>query len=119
MDSPAWRLAQALATLKDQDGNILVEGFYDNVRPPDAEDRQLLEQLKATFDEEQARRELGIYKFKRGKPGTRSWRSSGSISIATEFPRLRSRFRAATTPPRPPFGPTSRRRQSGRRSSTG
>lgn len=69
VDSPAWRLAQALATLKDQDGNILVEGFYDNVRPVSAEDRQLLDQLLESFDEEQVKREQGIYKFKRGKPG--------------------------------------------------
>lgn len=69
VDSPAWRLAQALATLKDQDGNILVEGFYDNVRPPSAEDRELLARLLERFDEEQVKQELGIYRFKRGKSG--------------------------------------------------
>ena len=70
VDSPAWRLAQALATMKDRDGNILVEGFYDNVRPPSAEDRELLEQLKASFDEEQTKRDLGIHRFKRGRSGS-------------------------------------------------
>ncbi len=69
VDSPAWRLAQAIATLKDQDGNILVEGFYDNVRPPSAEDRELLDELMARFDEEKVKRELGIFKFKRGRSG--------------------------------------------------
>jgi acetylornithine deacetylase/succinyl-diaminopimelate desuccinylase-like protein len=69
VDSPAWRLVQALATMKDQDGNVLVEGFYDNIRPVSAEDRRLLDELKANFDEEQAKRELDIVKFKRGKSG--------------------------------------------------
>lgn len=69
VDSPAWRLAQALATLKDQEGNVLVEGFYDNIRPISAEDRQLLDALAANFDEEQVKRELAIHRFKRGRSG--------------------------------------------------
>ncbi|MBI4299147.1 MAG: M20/M25/M40 family metallo-hydrolase [Chloroflexi bacterium] len=32
--NPAWRLAWALSTLKDQDENLLIPGFYDDVRPP-------------------------------------------------------------------------------------
>ena len=31
--NPAWRLVWALASLKDADENILVDGFYDSVRP--------------------------------------------------------------------------------------
>ncbi|SFS10276.1 M20/M25/M40 family metallo-hydrolase [Sphingomonas jatrophae] len=41
-DAPAWRLAQALATLTTADGNtILVPGYYDSIRQPNAEERSL------------------------------------------------------------------------------
>jgi acetylornithine deacetylase/succinyl-diaminopimelate desuccinylase-like protein len=32
--NPAWRLAWALATLKDREERILIDGFYDDVRRP-------------------------------------------------------------------------------------
>ena len=42
VDSPAWRLVQALSTLTSPDGNtILVPGYYDAIRPPNAEEQQL------------------------------------------------------------------------------
>ena len=34
LPSAAWRLVQALATLKSPDGAIRIPGFYDAVRPP-------------------------------------------------------------------------------------
>lgn len=34
LPSAAWRLVQALATLKDADGHITIPGFWDDVRPP-------------------------------------------------------------------------------------
>jgi len=46
-----------------------VDGFYENVRPPTAEDPTLLDRLRASFDEAQTKRDLGIHKFQRGKPG--------------------------------------------------
>lgn len=50
VDSPAWRLIQALSTLTTEDGNtILIDGFYDNVREPDPSEVQALEQLTRTF----------------------------------------------------------------------
>jgi acetylornithine deacetylase/succinyl-diaminopimelate desuccinylase-like protein len=39
--SAAWRLVHALATMKDVDGNILIDGFYDDVRKPSAAFRKL------------------------------------------------------------------------------
>jgi acetylornithine deacetylase/succinyl-diaminopimelate desuccinylase-like protein len=41
----AWRLMSALATLRDADGRVAVQGFYDRVRPPTAEDEELLDRL--------------------------------------------------------------------------
>jgi acetylornithine deacetylase/succinyl-diaminopimelate desuccinylase-like protein len=46
VDSPAWRMIQALSTFTTKDGNkVLVEGFYDNVLPPSKEDLELLRKL--------------------------------------------------------------------------
>ncbi len=45
LPSAAWRLVQALATLKTPEGNVLIPGFYDAVRPPsDAQLKALAEQ---------------------------------------------------------------------------
>ena len=32
--NPAWTLVQLLATMRDADGRVTIEGFYDDVRPP-------------------------------------------------------------------------------------
>lgn len=42
----AWRLTHALATLKDARERILIEGFYDRVRPPTPLDLALCDQQK-------------------------------------------------------------------------
>lgn len=45
LPSAAWRLIQALATLKTPEGKVLIPGFYDAVRPPtDAQLKALAEQ---------------------------------------------------------------------------
>lgn len=50
VDSPSWRLVQALATLTDRSGTrVLVDGFYDKVRPPTAADGALLDALAARY----------------------------------------------------------------------
>ncbi|HLJ60194.1 MAG TPA: M20/M25/M40 family metallo-hydrolase [bacterium] len=41
----AWRLLEALATLRGPDGRVAVEGFYGDVRPHTDEDRALLAKL--------------------------------------------------------------------------
>lgn len=40
--NPAWRLVWALATIKDKDEHILVDGFYDAVRAPTKVELELL-----------------------------------------------------------------------------
>lgn len=40
--SAAWRLVQALGTLRTPDGRIRIPGFYDAVRPPSAEQQAAL-----------------------------------------------------------------------------
>lgn len=52
VDSPAWRLIQALATMVSPDGNtITIGGFYDNVAPPSAEDLELVDEAVKRWDE--------------------------------------------------------------------
>jgi acetylornithine deacetylase/succinyl-diaminopimelate desuccinylase-like protein len=41
----AWRLVWALNSLKDKDERILIPGFYDNIQPPSARDRELLSKV--------------------------------------------------------------------------
>jgi acetylornithine deacetylase/succinyl-diaminopimelate desuccinylase-like protein len=64
VDSPAWRMIQALSTFTTKDGNnVLVEGFYDNVLPPNKEDLELIEKLEKTFDEETIKEEMKVKRF--------------------------------------------------------
>lgn len=52
VDSPVWRLTQALASLTTPDGNaILVPGFYDAIRPPSAEEQRLAAGMLETWRE--------------------------------------------------------------------
>jgi acetylornithine deacetylase/succinyl-diaminopimelate desuccinylase-like protein len=41
--NPALRLAHILASLKDDQGHVLIPGFYDDVEPLSEEERQLIE----------------------------------------------------------------------------
>ncbi|MFO8100891.1 MAG: M20/M25/M40 family metallo-hydrolase [Dehalococcoidia bacterium] len=65
--NPAWRLIWALAAIKDADENILIEGFYDDVRPPTKEESEAIEALPA--DETELRESLGIKGFLKGLSG--------------------------------------------------
>jgi acetylornithine deacetylase/succinyl-diaminopimelate desuccinylase-like protein len=48
LDSPVWRLVQALNTMFDSKTNeILIPGFRDDIRPPNAEELELMNELVA------------------------------------------------------------------------
>ncbi|MDQ3981669.1 MAG: M20/M25/M40 family metallo-hydrolase, partial [Actinomycetota bacterium] len=65
--SPVWRLIEALATLRDPDGRVLIDGFHDDVEPPTAADLAMLDTIP--FDEEAERARLGIDEFVGGATG--------------------------------------------------
>jgi acetylornithine deacetylase/succinyl-diaminopimelate desuccinylase-like protein len=65
--NPAWRLAWALATLKDPQENILIDGFYQRVRPPSPQERAAVEAMSP--EEEDTARSLGIDGFLKGVRG--------------------------------------------------
>lgn len=62
--NPAWRLVQALATMKGHGERTVVQGFYDAVVPPGPEENGLLADLEATFDAEVVLKEQGARRFK-------------------------------------------------------
>jgi len=67
-ESAAWRLVQALASLRDASGRVRITGFYDTVRAPtDAERQAIAEMSDAT--EEDLRESLGIDEFIDGLNG--------------------------------------------------
>jgi acetylornithine deacetylase/succinyl-diaminopimelate desuccinylase-like protein len=75
VDAPAWRLLWALNTLRGTDGKILIEGFYDDVRPWTDEEREMVEELKKRFNEEDYKRERGVRRLKGGLPGIKLYES--------------------------------------------
>lgn len=63
--SPTWRLVHALASMFTPDQkHILIDGCYDDVAPPSAEDEELLRALAQTFDERANLKLDDVQKFK-------------------------------------------------------
>jgi acetylornithine deacetylase/succinyl-diaminopimelate desuccinylase-like protein len=65
--SPVWRMLEALATLRAPDGRVLIDGFYDDVVPPTADDEAVLAALP--FEEEAEKARLGVDGFVGGDTG--------------------------------------------------
>jgi acetylornithine deacetylase/succinyl-diaminopimelate desuccinylase-like protein len=64
VDSPAWRMIQALSTMTTKDGNkVLIDKFYDNAVPPNKEDSELLDKLEKTFDEKAMKDLMKVERF--------------------------------------------------------
>src|SRR5262249_50732865 len=56
--NPAVELAHLLSALRDVDGRILVDGFYDDVKPPTATEREALAEVPDV--DEELRKELAL-----------------------------------------------------------
>jgi len=57
----AWRLTKALSTLKDENGRIAIDGFYDNVKWPDEEDMRILDEFP--YDADAVKRNLELTEY--------------------------------------------------------
>src|SRR6185295_753871 len=64
VDSPAFHLVQALATLVTPDGTEpAIDGFADLARPISAVDRKLVELAAAKLDEALMKKQLGVSRW--------------------------------------------------------
>jgi hypothetical protein len=75
VDSPVWRLTQALASLTTPDGNsIVVPGYYDAIRPPNDEEQRLAAGMLAEWRarEPLQRQTLGVARWIDGLEGDAS-----------------------------------------------
>ncbi|MDJ0813327.1 MAG: M20/M25/M40 family metallo-hydrolase [Woeseiaceae bacterium] len=70
VDSPVWRLVQGLSTLVSEDGNtILVPNYYDDIRPPNVEESQLINAGIEQWSDQQMQAMLGVGQWIDGKTG--------------------------------------------------
>jgi acetylornithine deacetylase/succinyl-diaminopimelate desuccinylase-like protein len=61
VDSPAWHLVEALATLVSPDGNDpVIEGYAAKARPLSAADRQMIAEAAKRLNEAEAKKLLGV-----------------------------------------------------------
>ncbi|MBI4218858.1 MAG: M20/M25/M40 family metallo-hydrolase [Chloroflexi bacterium] len=51
LPSAPWRLVHALSTIRDASGRVLIDGFYDAVRPPTKAEERALERLPDETEE--------------------------------------------------------------------
>lgn len=58
--SAPWRLVHCLNSIFDANGRILVDGWYDDLIPPDEDDMRYLRAELAHFDREELGRQFGL-----------------------------------------------------------
>ena len=59
--NPVWRLIDALKTMRSDDGKILINGWYDDVKPLSKNDLQIIK--KEPFNENDFKKEYGVSSF--------------------------------------------------------
>ncbi|MCX8162149.1 MAG: M20/M25/M40 family metallo-hydrolase [Candidatus Bathyarchaeota archaeon] len=69
IENPAWRLIQALTSLRSPDGTILVDGWYDDIRVPSEEDIKLIEDVDYDTLLAGLKRHFGVDRFLSGVEG--------------------------------------------------
>ncbi len=69
LPSGAWRLVKALASLKDENGQVLIPGFYDDVREPTKSEKQIMKDSVDPEQEEELKAMYGIDSFLHDRSG--------------------------------------------------
>jgi len=59
--NPAWKLVQALNTMRDENGKVLIKGWYDDIMPLSKNDINLIQ--KEPFDAKGFKKEYGVKSF--------------------------------------------------------
>ncbi|WP_408011239.1 M20 family metallopeptidase [Pseudalkalibacillus sp. A8] len=67
IENPAWRLIWALNTLKDKEENILIDGFYDDIKPLSEKESEFIRSMHV--DEERMKELYGIKAFLKNVTG--------------------------------------------------
>jgi acetylornithine deacetylase/succinyl-diaminopimelate desuccinylase-like protein len=67
LPNAAWRIVWALSTIKGPDERIMIDGFYDDVRPPTADERAAVEKLP--HDDAETLKAYGIERTTTGVTG--------------------------------------------------
>ncbi len=61
LDSPAWHLVEALATLVSPDGNDpMIEGFADKARPVSADEKAMIATAARRLNEQVEKKQMGV-----------------------------------------------------------
>lgn len=68
IENPAWRLVWALNTLKNEDEEILIDGFYDDVTPVTDDELEFID--KVPFDEKTVLEDRGLSNFLKNVSGS-------------------------------------------------
>ena len=76
--NPAWRLVQALRTIKDENGEITLDGLEELISPPSKGDLEAIE--KIPFNEAALRASWGVESFDRGLTG-RAYRDGYTFAV--------------------------------------
>ncbi len=64
LDSPAWHLVEALATLVSPDGNEpAIDGYVKKARPLSAEEKKMIAVAAKRLDENAAKKQLGVERW--------------------------------------------------------
>ena len=81
--NPAWRLIEAVNTLRDSSGKILIKDWYKEVTPFSKKDLELIK--KEPFDENVFKKEFGVTSFvgnKRGMDAKKALVGNATCNIA-------------------------------------
>ena len=71
--NPIWRLMEFLSSLKDKEGTILIDGFYDDMDSVEGEDENLLKDIP--FNDEEIKEKYGLNEFVGGFTGSDALKS--------------------------------------------
>ena len=64
VDSPVWRLVQALASMVSEDGNtILIPNYYDDLRPITDEEERLMNGVMDNLNDELLKETLAVERW--------------------------------------------------------
>ncbi len=80
--NPAWRLIWALGTMKGPDERVLIDGFYDEVRPLSKEEIEVVD--SEPFEEDTRRKNYGLERFLLGLTGNElkhKWFGEPSVTV--------------------------------------